>query len=142
MKTAKEECEDLMSEMIPFAKKMLAEHGEFLPFGGMILKTNEIVHAGATDERSDHPASKNLIDILRRNFATRSREGKLKATAIVYDVAVTPPDKQDKMDAIQVDLNHQDGYGISVFLPYVRNQDGLNFTEPFATRPTYDPFNI
>ena len=32
--TPKEECEALMNAFLPFAEKMLAQHGEFYPVGG------------------------------------------------------------------------------------------------------------
>lgn len=33
--TPKQDCEVLMNELVPFARSMLAEHGEFFPFGAI-----------------------------------------------------------------------------------------------------------
>jgi len=33
MKTPKEECEELMGSVVPFAEQMLSQHREFYPFG-------------------------------------------------------------------------------------------------------------
>jgi hypothetical protein len=44
MKTPREECEDLMNAVLPFAKQMLSQHREFFPFGGTMSPSGEITH--------------------------------------------------------------------------------------------------
>jgi hypothetical protein len=129
----KGEVEFLMNEMLPFAKKMLKEHGEFYPFGGFLRSDGSIVHVGAADPSTDHPRSVDLLDTLKRDFRRRaSREG-IKATALLADTLVTPPNRDAKTDAIKVLLEHKDSYCAEVFFPYRRDgRGGLEVDAPFA----------
>ena len=74
--------------MLPVAKKMLAEHGEFFPYGGYVKPDGEIVHVSAKDPTTDRPKSKDLITILQNSFQELVRNKQCKAIAIVYDVVV------------------------------------------------------
>jgi hypothetical protein len=62
-KTPKQEAEGLMNELVPLAKTMLKEHGEFYLYG-----------AGLKAQGRDKPESKPLIEILRNNFKWATKE--------------------------------------------------------------------
>lgn len=62
-KMPRDELDDLMNDILPFAQKMLSEHGEFFPYGTAITTKGEIIHIGASDG-DEHPNSQQLIDIL------------------------------------------------------------------------------
>ena len=121
---AKKESEQLMSAVLLLAEKMLSEHGEFHPYGGYMKPDGEIVHVGATDEETDHLKSMDLLYVLRDSFSRMAEAGECKATAIVFDVGVSLPGTQEKSDAIQICLDHADGYSAEVFLPYEIGEDG------------------
>ena len=70
------------------------------------------------DEETEHPKSNDLLHILRDSFSTMAKAGECKVTAIVFDVRVNLPDTDKKGDAIQICLDHADGYSVEVFLPY------------------------
>jgi hypothetical protein len=106
-----------MNAALPFAEEMLATYGEFLPYGQAMAEDGKIVAVGATDGR-EHPPSKDLIQILKDGFKAGAREGKYKATAIVYDIWIALPGTDMKSDAIAVSLNHRGGYSALVFFPY------------------------
>jgi hypothetical protein len=53
---------DLMNMLLPFAEKMLREHGEFYPYGGAMLPDGSMTMLGATDG-NEHPKSKDLYDL-------------------------------------------------------------------------------
>lgn len=55
--TAKQEAEQLLNDVLPFAKRMLAEFGEFHPFGGMLTSAGELVQVGA-DVGKDLPSGR------------------------------------------------------------------------------------
>ena len=80
-----------MNEMLPLAKGMLLEYGEFFPYGGYMKPDGEIVHVGAKNPATDRPKSKDLIDILQNSFRERASRQQCKAVAIVYDVTVPLP---------------------------------------------------
>ena len=114
---AKSDCETLMNAVLPFAQKMLKDHGEFLPYGGAMSPTGEIFSVAGYDGR-ERPPSMDLIKLLRDGFRQSARSGEYKATAIVYDVRVTLPSSGANSDAIAVALDHRDDYSVVVMFPY------------------------
>jgi hypothetical protein len=117
MKTPKEEAEDLMNSALPFAERMLAEHGEFLPYGEAMDRTGKFIAISASDGRA-FPPSKDLIKTLKDGFREAARAGKYKATALVYDVRIALPSTGTKSDAIAVSLNHEERYSALVLFAY------------------------
>jgi hypothetical protein len=128
----KKDCERLMNALLPLAERMLKEHGEFYPYGGYIKPDGEVAHVGAEDEDTDHPKSGNLLNVLRNSLSEMAKGGECKATAIVFDVRVDLPNSDKKCDAIQVCLEHVDGYTAEVFSPYQIVWGRLNFGVTFA----------
>jgi hypothetical protein len=134
MKTPKEECEELMSSALPFAKQMLSQHREFYPFGGAMAADGKIIAVGG-DTASEHPASQEVIALLEKGFQDGARTGKYKATAMVVDMLVIPPGKTAKQDAIAVLLDHRDGYSVVVVYPYVIGPAGeVAIESPYAVK--------
>jgi hypothetical protein len=121
---AKEDAERLMNEAVPFAKRMLEDAGEFFPYGAYIKPGGEIVYVGAYDKDTDHPKSKDLLYVLRDSFSAMAKVGECIATAMVFNVVVDLPSTHSKSDAIQVCLEHSDGYSAEVFFPYSVADDG------------------
>lgn len=133
----KAEAEALLSDLLPFAKRMLATQGEFLPFGGFMKADGSIVHTGAIDARTDKPASAALVESLTRDFRRRAQAGEIRATALAIDVRVTPPGRTAVSDAIQVSVEHKDSFCADVFFPYRLTTPGLpEFGETFAQEGT------
>jgi hypothetical protein len=130
----KEDVEQLMNEGFEFAAKVLREHGEFYPFGIVRKADGNIQHVGAADG-TEHPPSAALIEILRSTYRQEAQAGRYSATAMFYDVRITPPGKSAKSDAIQVELEHSGGYCADVFFPYTRDSAGnVSFGEIFASK--------
>ena len=137
----KEEAEALVYDILPLAKKMLAEEGEFHPYGGFIRATGEIVHIAASDAGTDCPRAADLIDFMKRDFKKRAMANEIVAAAIVFDVRVSPPGEIEKSDAIQVNVEHSGSYCAEVFFPYWGSRDGeLSFGNPFAQAGTRSLF--
>src|SRR5258707_213831 len=61
---AKHESEALINELLPLARKMLREYGEFYPYAGYIRPDGKIVELGADDPDADRPKSKDFIFLL------------------------------------------------------------------------------
>lgn len=135
------DCEKLMNALLPLAEQMLRDYGEFYPYGGYMKPSGEIVEIGAQDdEETDHPKSKDLIYVLRNSFSELAHEGKCKATAIVFDVRVNLPEEAKKGDAIQVCLDHSDGYSVEVFFPYEIENGRLKYGQTFAQQGDHEIF--
>src|SRR5580692_6830950 len=82
---AKSECEVLLNEAMPFAEKMLREHGEFYPYGYEMNPAGNIkLVAGYTG--TEHPKSQTIINLLVEGFKQDAAANKVKATALVYDM--------------------------------------------------------
>lgn len=139
--TPKQEAEELMNGMLPVAKRMLQEYGEFFPYGGYMKPGGEIVHVGARDPITDRPKSKDLIAILQKSFQKLVKKKQCKAVAMVYDVVVPLPKSNRKTDAIQVCVDHAESYSAEVFFPYhIANQEVI-FGEVFAQEGKHLFFN-
>ena len=122
--TAKEECECLIDEFLPFARQMLGEHGEFNPFGGYMRNDGTIVHASGHVTHIETPSATSVLAVLQSSFRTLANEGACKCTAIVFDVLVKLPENHMKVDAIQINLDHKDGFSKEVLFPYTISNNG------------------
>jgi hypothetical protein len=137
---AKQEVERLMNELVPFAKRMLAEHGEFFPFGGFMKPDGAIVHVGAEDKRTNEPDAGKLMVMLKTSFRNKARSGECRATGIVVNVRLVPPGGADKCNAIQVNLDHKEGYSAEVFYPYHLDGPQVIYGPIFAQKNDSDIF--
>jgi hypothetical protein len=136
----KSDAEVLLAEFLPFAEMMLAEHGEFSPFGGRMTLHGEIVWEGASNGR-DRPLSQDLIALLRNEHRDLAERGLIKASAILYDVRITPPGCTSKQDAIAVELDHEGGYSAIVYYPYrLDSAAELHVGPPFAHKGANSTF--
>jgi hypothetical protein len=126
---ARAECEQLLEAATAFAKELLAEHGEFLPYGSTLSSAGEIgANAGWTGD--EHPEAGEVLELLEESFNAGALRGDYRATALVFNVAVTPPGKQAKQDAIAVALDHRAGDSRLVFFPYSFTPEGELVVEP------------
>jgi Protein of unknown function (DUF2569) len=126
--------DNLLNSLLPFAERMLAEHGEFFPFGTTMKPDGEIVAVSGYDG-DERPPSQGVIDLLTQAFRQQARNGDLRAAGICYDARTTPPGQTSKCDAVCASMEHQSGESINVILPYERTsvgdvQYGQRFTTP------------
>lgn len=139
MSNPKAECEKLMQEALPFAESHLRKHGEFFPYGQALDTKGTVIYVAAYDGR-EQPPSADLIRLLKQGFVKGAKEGKYKATAIVYDVRVLLPSTGVKSDAIAVALDHRDKYSVVVFFAYEIKNGKLAMGEVFANEGKFDVF--
>lgn len=139
MSDAKADTEALMNAVLPFAERMLTQHGEFFPFGGAMKPDGEIVNVAGYDGR-ERPTSNDLIELLGEGFRKDAKNGRYKATAIAYDVRVTLPNTTTSSDAIAVALDHRDNYSVLVLFPYTLTAGLLQLGEPFAEKGARNVF--
>lgn len=140
MTTAKTEAETLLNEVLPFAEQMLRDYGEFLPYAGALRPSGEVISIGAHDGR-EHPPSKDVIDLLAYGLREGAAAGEYLVTVLVYDVRVTPPSGSGPTDAIAAELEHRDGYAVTVFYPYELTNGQPRLASPFATADTRSIFS-
>ena len=102
-----------MDEVLPLAKHLLGNYGEFPPFGGLIKMDEQIVLLGAGPEAGVPPRS-NLVNVLSDGFRQRALTGEIRAAAIVAQVRVPRSGQAGNIDAVRVSLDHHDGYDAAV----------------------------
>lgn len=124
-----------MNEGIEFARRMLTEYAEFLPFGLALRPNGNVVHVG-TDVGMEHPPSRMVIETLIAGFQGSARTGEYKAIALFFDVRIPRPVDKLKVDAVQISLEHASGYYADVFFPYTISDGRVEFGEIFAQRRT------
>lgn len=137
---AKQESEKLMNAVLPLAEKMLRQYGEFYPYGGYMKPDGTIVDVGGDDPDASRPKSRDLIYVLRSSFRDMASTNQCKAVAIVFDVAVNVPDSNRKSDAIQVCVDHVDGYSAEVFFPYQIVTNEIVYDKTFAQEGKHEIF--
>lgn len=133
MSQAKDDAEILLNAVLPFAEKMLSEHSEFYPYGAAMSPDGQIASVAGYDGR-ERPPSQDIVEPIRREFRKDARNGKYKATAIVYDVLVNVPGSPERIDAIAVAIDHLENHSTIVFFPYAVTDGAVEFGELFANR--------
>jgi hypothetical protein len=128
--TAKDEAQLLTNDLLPFAKLMLRDHGEFWPFGGVLGTDGSITHTGANTGLMQDATPSEIAGLLEEAFRSDAAQGKIRAAAILLNVTVR---SRGNVDAILVRLDHADGYAVSVYFPYAIAGGEVTTSEPFAT---------
>lgn len=123
----------LLDTIVPFAQKMLGEHGEFFPFGATLAHDGAVV--GVMPHDSPDPENlEGLIDVLVTGFKKRASDGEIRAAGLCIDVRVELEDQPEPVDAICVRLDHEDDAALDVYVPYATDEsNALFYGEPFAT---------
>lgn len=114
---SKADCQALLDAVLPFAKRMLTDHGTFYPYGGAMRPDGQLVSVGAYDG-TEHPPPVEIARLLKKGFIDGAKKGEYKATALVADSRFTFAAGGEKTDAIAVSLNHRDNYSVTVIVPY------------------------
>ena len=120
--TPKQDCERVMNAALPFAERMLQEHGEFFPYAAAMEPAGTIVDVAASMD-SEHPPSEAVLAKLVAALHAGATRGQYSAIAIVHDVRLTPP-APGFVDAIHVGLEHRSGYAVDLLVPYRRTESG------------------
>jgi hypothetical protein len=130
---AREELDNLLSTVIPFAQKMLSKHGTFFPFGSALAANGEIKLVGSNEDKPNLGAE-DVIHMLLEGFRASARAGDYKAIASCVDVRIDSPDGSGKTDAIRVTLEEDRGEAVNVFMPYQKRMlRGIKYGNVFAS---------
>ena len=109
-----------MDQAFPFAKQMLARHGEFFPYAVGVSQLGEVRMFAAEPGTGEQPA----VD---RRAAGPPRGSAVGAKRIARGGAHLRRAVADS-DAIRVELEHSEGIAISVLLRYRhRNGSGIEY---------------
>lgn len=119
---AQDHSDVLINALLPFAQHMLAEHGEFLPFGSVINAAGQVEALGGLsgDERP-HPQKQ--VEFMQNAARAMAAQGLCKAAGLCVAVQVQLPGTEGRTDAAMAILEDATG-AIQVFLPFTKNSDG------------------
>ncbi|MEO7032349.1 MAG: hypothetical protein ABI335_00890 [Polyangiaceae bacterium] len=132
MASCKEDCEALMSTVLPVAEQMLTEHRELQPFGSTMSRDGAIVQVGGW-RAAAHASDETLLAEFETSFRDGAARGELNATARLSAGAAK--------DSVLVRLDHREAYSIIVTFPFHFTDAGeLVIDEPFAGEGAYEIF--
>jgi hypothetical protein len=125
--------DELVNALFSFAHQMLADHGEFFPFGASMSNDGEIAYSSGLDGEEEQPDSTRVLELLLQGFAGQAASGHIRAAGVCMDVRVVPPDGGEPVDAMCAQLEHEQGEAVDVFLPYrLKPEGGLEYDDLFA----------
>jgi hypothetical protein len=131
MAEPREEIEQLLNYLLPFAEQMLSSEGEFYPYAATMGAGGEVQAVSAAgDER---PEVGEVLLALHAELREQAAQGAIRASGIAADVTLTDPDSGEEMDAVQLELDHADTDAVDVYVPYTSDDDdGIKFGELVA----------
>ena len=127
----KSDVEELMNGLLPFGRQMLEKYGSFSPYGAALQPDGKKVTLGGYPG-SESWENKDTLALLQAGCRKGALKGEYKATAIFYDVRVTAPGADVKVDAIAVALDHRDGYSVIVYFPYTITEGAVEIGDLFS----------
>ena len=116
---ARQDYDQLLNALLPFAQQMLEKHGEFHPFGAAMMAGGEIVAAAGYDG-TEHPSPEQIVSLLIDGFKADAGKGKIRAAGICINASIQAIDSKKRLDAVQVSLDHTVGEPMDLYLPYRR----------------------
>lgn len=133
--TPEQEVRTLGDYGIAYTTRALQSGAEFYPFA-FVMRTDGAIQRVAPSELPRFPTQVELLQTLERGFAEKAVNGKYRAIAIVADVVISMPDGRES-DAIQLALEHREGFCRNVFYPYTLSEESvLSFHEPVSGKRT------
>lgn len=125
--------EKLLSAVIPIAQQMLKDLGAFIPFGAFITRDGEVQLAGGEGDPS-HLETQEIVEMYLEAYTEAVADGRFTSTALCVDVRVHVPGKLEKIDAIQIMLEHSGGEALNAFMPYEKHeQSDITYAPLFVT---------
>jgi len=122
----------LLNVLLPLAKQMLDNTGEFFPMGAS-LDAAGMPAMSPPYKGKEHPTVDQVIAQLMQGLRSKASTGEITAAGICLDAWVTLPETDIKTDAIEVRIEHITGDAVRVFLPYTKGfENQPQFGELFA----------
>jgi hypothetical protein len=111
---AQDDLDALLNAVLPFAEQTLAKYGELFPFGAALSSQGQLELLAAEPGDGERPGTEAVLQAL--HDGARVSCGTRRAFAFVADV------RADAVDAVRVELEHQEGTAIVVLVPYGRSE--------------------
>ena len=135
-----EQAEQLVNAVLPLAEQMLKEHGEFLPYAGVIKADGQIEVMQFSPEGSEPKTlltAKQMHQGATEMLREGAQTGDYTTTALVSNVYVVKPGTEDKVEAVAVSIDDAEGNSMEVFFPYTISEGAVGFGTAFAQKGTH-----
>ena len=130
MADPKDEIQQLLNYLLPFAEQMLSNHGEFYPYAATMDAGGEVQAVAAAE--GEQPDVGELLTTLHAVLREQAADGAIRASGIAADVTLTDPDSGEERDAVQLELDHVEAEAVDVYVPYETGTEGIKFGELVA----------
>jgi len=130
MADPKEEIQQLLNYLLPYAEEMLSKDGEFYPYAATMGAEGEVQAVSAASGKP--PDVGELLVALHAELREQAAGGAIRASGIAADVTLTDPDSGETTDAVQLELDHAEAEAVDVYVPYEAAAEGIKFGELVA----------
>jgi hypothetical protein len=130
MAEPKDEIQQLLNYLLPYAEEMLSKDGEFYPCAATMDAGGEVLAVSAAS--GERPDVGELLLALHAELREQAAGGAIRASGIAADVTLTDPDSGETTDAVQLELDHADAEAVDVYVPYETDPEGIKFGELVA----------
>lgn len=115
------------------SQQQLQARDRFLPHAAVLDTEGKVVMVGAmTGSKGGQANADQILPMLQKGIRQMSREKVLVATAVATDVSLTRGDMP--MQAIKVQIEHERGLSVALFLPFHKSAEGdYYYGEAFVT---------
>ncbi len=131
MSDAQMEAEELVNAMLPHAEGMLAAHGEFFPFGG-VMTVNGNIEALAVSEEYRDSSVEAIVEELKSRLRKGADTNAYRATALVFPIQAQLPGTGNDTDAVAISLDHLKDFSVVLIIPYELSGGAVEFGEAVA----------
>ena len=144
MSASPQQLHEMLMYCINFARTMLADAGDFYPFGATLSHLGTVSAVGGYDGQ-ERPKPQEIYQLLGNAFAAGASEGAYLGVALAANVNIPAQYSPPSPDGLRVHLESQ-GYSRFMYVPYRLKKEGLfkkrtvvEFSEPFAVEiaPTF-----
>ena len=137
--TPKQECEELMNQILPFSEEMLNKYGVFFPYGS-VMNNDQSIRPVAYYDGNEQPQSQDVINNLKRIYKEYAIKKEIRASAIIWDAKMKSPVTNELIDAVIVSIEHKENYSVQVVFPYKMINGKVSWGEVFAMKGLNDIF--
>jgi hypothetical protein len=130
MAEPRDEIEQLLRYLLPFAEERLNAEGQFRPYAAMMKADGEVKSVAAA--AGEAPDVGELLLALHAALREQAAAGAIRASGIAADVTLTDPDSGEVTDAVQLELDHAETQAVDVYVPYTSEADGIKFGDLVA----------
>lgn len=135
MASVRDDKDQVLNALLPFAEQMLRRHGSFHPFAAALTRGGEVeLVLLVTEAAEDHPESAALPASFQEVLRERAVRREIRACGVCADMRVTKPQTGEVTEAIGAFIEHVEDQPVEVYLPYSRKRlRGYSFRESWES---------